>query len=254
MGKKGKIVGAGLAIIIAVAAVISILVLKNLDGIIKEVIERVGSQLTQTEVTVSQVNFSLQDGRGEIHGLKISNPPGYKSPHLFSINEVAVELDPSTLTGGVIVIREVLVDGADLLAEQNGTTTNLQDLMDNINGSAANSASAPAEESADGAVRLMLEKFAFTGTAATLSTQLWGEKSLRIPDIKLQDIGDKENGLTPQQLGNRMIASLVKQVEAAVAKELEKLAKQAAQDTLESKLGTEEKAKLDGLKSMFKDK
>jgi hypothetical protein len=254
MGKTGKIVGAGLVVIIAVVAVVMVLVLKNLDGIIKEVIERVGSQLTHTQVTVAKVEFSLQEGRGEIHGLKIANPPGYNSPYLFSMNEVAVELDPSTLTGGVIVIREVLVDGADLQAEQKGTTTNLKDLMDNMNKGAADSAAAPAESTADSGVRLMLEKFAFTGTAATLSTQLWGDKSVSIPDIKLQDIGDKETGLTPQQLGNRMIAALVKQMEAAVAKDLEKMAKKAGQDALESKLGADDKAKLDGLKSMFKKK
>jgi hypothetical protein len=253
MGKTGKIVGAGLVVIVAVVAVVMVLVLKNLDGIIKQVIERVGSQLTQTEVTVAAVKFSLQDGRGEIHGLKIGNPPGYDSPHLFFMNEVAVELDPTTLTGGVIVIREVLVNGADLLAEQKGSSTNLKDLLNNMNQGAASPAAAE-ESGGDAGVRLMLEKFSFTGTAATLSTTLWGDKSLRIPDIKMQNIGDKENGLTPPQLGSQMVAKLVRQVEAAVAKDLKKMAKQAAQDALESKLSADDKAKLDGLKSMFKKK
>jgi hypothetical protein len=252
MSKTAKILGGSVLAIVAVVAIVMVVALQNLDGIIKNVIETVGSQVTQTKVTVSEVKFSLKDGRGEIRGLKIANPPGYTSAHAFSMKEVAVELDLASLTGDVFVIKEILIDGADLIAEQKGTTTNLKDLLDNINSGASASEPAPADEASGGDVRLMLEKFAFTGTAATVTSPQLGERSLRIPDIRMQDIGDKETGLTPQQLANRMVKTLLKQVEAAVAKDLKKMAKKAGQDALEKNLSEDDKAKLDGIKSLFK--
>ena len=250
MSKTAKILGGSVLAIVAVVVIVMVVALQNLDGIIKNVIETVGSQVTQTKVTVSEVKFSLKDGRGEIRGLKIGNPPGYTSAYAFSMEEVAVELDPASLTGDVFVIKEILIVGADLIAEQKGTTTNLKDLLDNMNSGAQ--ASEPADEAAGGDVRLMLEKFAFTGAAATVTSPQLGERSLKIPDVRMQDIGDKETGLTPQQLANRMVKTLLKQVEVAVAKDLKKMAKKAGQDALEKNLSEDDKAKLDSIKSLFK--
>ena len=51
----------------------------------------------------------------------------------------AVQVDPRSLTGPVIVINEVLVDGAQLTAEQKGTGTNLKQLMDGMKSTAPHS-------------------------------------------------------------------------------------------------------------------
>jgi hypothetical protein len=261
MSKTGKILGGSVLTIVAVVVIVTVVALQNLDGIIKNVIETVGSQVTQTKVTVAEVKFSLTDGRGEIRGLKIGNPPGYKSAHALSMKEVAVELDPASLTGSVFVIKEVLIDGADLIVEQKGTTTNLKDLLKTMNSGAAASepapaaaASEPAAAASGGDVRLMLEEFAFTGTTATVTSSTLGKISLKMPAIRMQNIGDKETGLTPQQLANRMVKTLFKQVEASVGKSLRKMAKQAGQDALEGNLSEDAKGKLDGLKSLFKKK
>lgn len=252
MSKTVKILGGGVLAIILVIVVVMLIALQNLDSIIKNVIETVGSDVTQTEVTVSEVKFTLKDGRGEIRGLKIANPPGYQSSHAFSMKEVAVELDPTSLTGDVFVIKEILIDGADLIAEQKGSTTNLNELLDNMNSGEATSESTSNDESSASDVRLVLEKFAFTGTAATLTSPQLGEKALSIPDIRLRDIGDKETGLTPEQLATSMVKALLKQVEAAVTVEIKKMAKVAAQDALEKNLSADDKAKLDDVKSLFK--
>jgi pyruvate/2-oxoglutarate dehydrogenase complex dihydrolipoamide acyltransferase (E2) component len=119
---------------------------------------------------------------------------------------------------------------------------------------AATSASEPAAAASGGDVRLMLEEFAFTGTTATVTSSTLGKISLKMPAIRMQNIGDKETGLTPQQLANRMVKTLFKQVEASVGKSLKKMAKKAGQDALEGNLSEDAKGKLDGLKSLFKKK
>jgi hypothetical protein len=255
MGKAGKIILGLVVGVVAVVAILMVGIFQNLDGIIKQVIEGAGTQATGVAVRVADVKFTLQEGRGEIRGLTIANPPGYQSGNLFEMDEIAVQVELASLTGPVIVINEVLIDGARLIAEQKGTTTNVQELMDGMQ----SGASEPAPEAGEaGDVRLMLEQFAFLNSDSTLKTQQFGEKDLKLPDIRLSDMGDRETGLTPEQLAGQVLGAVVKQVEKAVAKYLEDMVKGAAKDEInkqiDEKLGAENREKLEGLKGMFKKK
>jgi hypothetical protein len=257
MGKAGKIIGVLVIVAIAIAGVVVSRVVGNLDDIIKQVIESAGSQAVGSSVTLDSAKLTLTDGRGELHGLTIANPPGYDSDYAFRMQQVALEVDPSSITGSVIVIREVLIDGAVLLAEQKGTSTNLKDLLDGMNSGSAEPAGTQPEPAGSGDdVRLMVEQFSFINNTATLITSQWGDKTLDIPDIKISNIGDPETGLSPDQLASQMTSILVKRAEKAVTKYLEQLAKDAAQKELERQmdknLSEKEKKQVESLKSMFK--
>ena len=252
MGKASKIILGIFVAVIAIVAVSLVLIVQNLDAIIKQVIEDVGTQTTGTAVRVSDVKFTLKEGRGEIRGLTIANPPGYQSDNLFSMSEIAVQVAPGSLTGPVIVINEVLVEGARLTAEQKGNTTNVRELLNNLE--SGSSEPAPASESAP--VHLMMEKFAVLDSEGTLKTEQFGDKNLRLPDIRLSNIGDKSTGLTPTELSREMLRALTKQLEQAVRKYLEDLAKEAAKKEinkqLDEKIGSENREKLEGLKGLIK--
>lgn len=254
MGKAVKIILGLLAVAVVAIGILTVLVFQNLDAIIKRVIEDVGSEVVGTSVSVAEVKFTLQEGRGEIRGLRIANPPGFSSPSAFEMAEIAVQVDPKSLTGPVIVINEVLVDGAQLTAEQKGTGTNLKQLLDGMKSTGEEPAPPPDDQPSD--VRLMLEKFSFVNSAAMVKTEQLGDKSLKLPDIRMRDIGDKEVGLTPNQLAGRMLSTVIRQAERAVKDYLENLVKDAAKKEVEKrvdeKLGTENREKLEGLKGMLK--
>ena len=93
--------------------------------------------------------------------------------------------------------------------------------MDNMNrGSAKPAASEqPAEASGGSNVRLIIEKISFVNNDASLISSQWGEKTLKIPDINLSNIGKKENGLSPEQLGPAILQPLLKQAKKAAQKE-----------------------------------
>lgn len=255
MGKAVKIILGLVVAVVAVCAVVFVLVLQNLDAIIKQVIEDVGSEVVGTSVSVGSVKFSLQEGRGEIGGLRIGNPPGFKSPDAFTMDRVVVQVEPRSLTGPVIVIKEVTVDGAKITAEQKGKTTNLTELSNGMKPASEEPAPPPSGEPTD--VRLMLEQFAFTNNAATVKTEQFGDKTLNVPAIRLSNIGDRETGLTPDQLASQMVGAVIKQAERAVGKYLEDQIKDAAKKEinkqLDEKLGEEDRKKLEGLKGLMKN-
>jgi len=259
MSKTGKIItGLVLASIAAIAIVVTLL-FQNLDGIIKKVIEDTGTKITGTTVSLDNVKLTLADGRGELDGLRVANPTGFGAGPIFAMNQAALEIDPASVTGKVIVIREVIIEGASLNAEQKGLATNLKALLDNIEKNTPKSAEpATVENTSPTDVRLMLERFAFTNTRASLVTEQWGEQQLKLKDIVLTNIGDKDTGLSPEALAGRMVQALVKQTEKAVQDHLTKLAKDAAKaevnKQLDKHLDADDKAKLEGFKSMFKKK
>jgi hypothetical protein len=107
-------------------------------------------------------------------------------------------------------------------------------------------------------VRLMLEKFAFVNSEGVIKTEQFGEKALIIPDVRAANLGDRQTGLTPQQLANSLLSSVIKQVEKAVGNYLKDMATNAAKDEinkqLDEKIGAENREKLEGLKGLLKKK
>ncbi|MFT6285911.1 MAG: hypothetical protein ACJAYC_001268 [Halieaceae bacterium] len=241
-----------LGLLIAVAAYY---VLSNLDGFIKETVESVGTEVTGTRVSLKSVDIDLGSGTGTLTGLIIDNPPGYDSPYAFSLDQVTVGIQPSSLTKPVIVISEVSINGANIIAEQKGTKLNLSELLDNINASvkedeAVDEEPAPDETPSD--IRLMMQKFVFAGTQAKVITEVKGEAILTVPDVTRTNIGDSVVGLTPEQLGAEVTQAVVEEVQDAVQDYLEDLAKAAMQEKIKAKTGIDLEAATEGLKSFFK--
>ena len=73
-----------------------------------------------------------------------------------------------------------------------------------------------------------------------------------MPDVRRKNIGDKKTGLTPEQLAEEVLGSVVEGLEKAVGEYLGEMAAAAVEKELTEKMGAEDKSKLDGLKSLFK--
>lgn len=255
--KTIKVVLGVLVTIIAVAAIVVVVGLQNIDKIVKTAVEEIGPKVLGTEVRLAEVKIDIAAGRGELRGLTVANPKGFSAANVFSLGETALEIDTSSITGDVIVINEVLISNAYLLAEQKGLNdTNLQALLDNIESGSEDSAAKPASaaSSADSGAKeilLAVKKFTFTDSKMTLVSQQFGEQSLDLPPIRLSNLGSKEKGLTPEQLANAVIKPLIAQAKKAAKDRLEDLAKEKLSEKLTEKLGKDGAEKLNQLKSLF---
>jgi len=253
----GLLVGAAV-----IVALVVVLALQNINQIVKTAVETVGPDVIGTEVSLAEVDIQLSAGRGVLKGLSVANPAGYQKPYAFSLGEIALDIDPASLTQDVIVIDEILVSAAQLVAEYKDTkNNNLQSLLDNIQG---DSVKAPTQKSATEAqtvdassnVLLAVRKFTFEGTSIDVVTPKWGERKVSLPAINLNDLGSASSGLTPEQLTQKVVKLLLEQAKQAVSRDLKALAKEKAKQELKSKLdgklSAENKEKLEGLKSLFK--
>lgn len=252
-----KVIGGLILAVVIAAAIGTLLVVQNIDGIVKSLIEDIGSEVTGTTVTVAEVKISLTDGSGTIKGLTIANPPGFSAGNVFEIDQITLDIDPASLMGSVYTLDEILIDGSRILAEKSATSSNIETLMDNLERASSeieeqlgvSEESSSENESVD--VRLIVSKFTFINSSASLKTNQFGEHSLSVPDIRLRNLGAEEGGLTPEELATEAVYALVSQVQQAISDKVQKLAESMAMDALESKLSDEDKEKVSKLKSLF---
>ena len=105
--KKTLLIVAGL--IIAVIAGGVYYVLTNLDSLVKEAIEKYGSQATHTAVRVQGVNIQLKQASAAISGLTVANPKGFSSANAFSLGKIATSIDIKN-------VEYILFEATDVLA------------------------------------------------------------------------------------------------------------------------------------------
>ena len=126
-------------------------------------------------------------------------------------------LDPNQVSGDLVVMKQVLIDGADLLAIAQGKETNFQKLMDNITQAtggetATDTAAADADASA---TKFIIEQFAFTNAKVALNSDVVGDMDLTIPDIRLTDVGRKSNGATAAELARELLKPITDAISRA---------------------------------------
>ncbi|MDZ7827514.1 MAG: hypothetical protein U5R48_17645 [Gammaproteobacteria bacterium] len=106
------ILGALIALIVIALVVVAI----NLNGIVRSSVESVGPTYTGTTVTLEEVDLSLFSGEGELRGLVVGQPEGYEGEPAFRLASIRIALEPSSLLEDTILIRELVIDGAEINA------------------------------------------------------------------------------------------------------------------------------------------
>ncbi len=120
----------GILVVILVAAVLYLG--SNLDSIVKKSITKLGSDMTGVSVTVDKVGIALADGRGEIGGLVVDNPRGYRGPHAFQLGSIVLALGSAAESSDPVVIRELTIEAPDIVYDKGENGSNLEAIQRNV--------------------------------------------------------------------------------------------------------------------------
>ena len=185
----------------------------NLDRLVQQAIARHGSEITGASVTVAGTRLEAANGRGELRGLRIGNPAGFKTPYAVLADRIELELDLSTLASDVVVIRKIAVIGPDVIYEKGERQTNFDALQAHIAKAVGQSANAGPGK------KLIVQELVVRNARAQASAAFMGGRtvSVTLPDLLLRDLGKAEGGLTPAQLGQRIASAVEKRLTAAVS-------------------------------------
>ena len=187
-----------LGLIVAVLVVAVIVGLLFLDSILKGAIEKVGSTVTKSNITIETIDLSLWKGELLLENLQVGNPEGYKTDEAFSLTKVFVSLKPSSLLSDTIQITEIQIIDPSLTFEAGLGNTNLGTILANVNrfvpSTDPNKPKEKPETDTPGK-KVQINHVLVTGGNVRLSAKILGGAALPVPlpGVEINDIG-KDDG------------------------------------------------------------
>jgi hypothetical protein len=234
MKTKSKIL-IGLGVVVLIIVILVMTLLGNLNGIVKGVIEKVGTSVTGVPVTVGAVDIKIREGSAGIQKLSVANPAGFSSDPMLDFGELAVKLNVKSK-----VINHVKVASPHILFEQKGKTSNFQTLQENMAGdepkeeTPAEEKPAPAEEGEPAIIQIDLIEIT-DAQVKVISDQLPEPKNITIESMTFKDLKGTGAEIGKQIMG-QLTTQIIKEVSAQALKgELDKAIEKSLGDKL--KLG-----------------
>lgn len=237
----------GLAAFSVLVVLAVILLVGNLDKIVKGVIENVGSELMGVPVIVDSVEIKLKSGAGQISGISIANPTGYSSENSFQMDLIRLGINLSSLGKQLLVINELNIESPVVRLEvKEDGSSNLQTLLDNMTQNSTKADEKAVEEQPDSEAvpkgepaRISFGQLAITGVTVHVSKANGESETVVIPDIILQNVGET-TGLTPGEIGKVIIGEVISSsLKTVLKKKLTQKAEKASKgffDGLKNKL------------------
>lgn len=125
-----RIVGVGVAVLI-VSAVVAFYLFA--DRALKLAVETAGTKALNVGVSVGDADLSVLGGSVGFANLLIKNPPGYQHDKLLSLQDDHIAVGVKSLLKDVVKIKDIRLDGLDMILEQRGiSSNNLQDVIKSI--------------------------------------------------------------------------------------------------------------------------
>ena len=217
---KKILLGVILVLLISVGGGVYFL-LSNLDDLVRSAIETYGSEATQTRVKVGTVKIKLQDGSGSIRNLTVGNPKGFLEPQVFSLGEVATQIELKSISEEMVVIDHVRVLAPEIFFELNAAgETNLAALKRQLSSSSSASGSTAASAQEGGKTpKILIRKLLFAdGNIHAKVVPLNKDYELKLPKIELENLGGKE-GATPAQIADQVLKILTDRAMAEIKKQ-----------------------------------
>lgn len=208
--KKGILIGAGVFVVIIIAAVI--IIATNIGPMIKKAVNTYGPDITKTKVSLGDVDVSLFSGKAKLKELFLGNPDGFTSPYAMKVRSIKVDIDEKSITKDTIVIDRIEVLSPDISYEKMRKGDNFQTIMKNVQSSVGSKGQAveKQQEEKGREKKLLIREFVVKGGKVNLTMSFLGGKSISapLPDIHLKDIGKKKGGATPAEALKEVFQSL----------------------------------------------
>ena len=238
---KKLLIAGGVAVVLIVGAVAFLA--SNLDAIVENAIESLGPEMTGVSVKVSKVSLALKDGRGEIGGLVVGNPKGFKEPHAFRLGTVVLALDPATVTKDVIVIRELTIDAPDMAYEKGAGGSNVEVIQRNVDeyvkthfGGGQSKDKAKKDDGAQ-ATRFIVEKLQIRNGKVQLAGVARKDAEVALPPVNMRDLGKSKGGATGAEIASIIVKQMTQAAVASAARALAEEGANRARESVKGRLG-----------------
>lgn len=168
-------------------------------------IEAAATKTLNVGVSIDDVDLSVLRGKLGLQNLVINNPPGYQHKKLLELKDAKVEVNVRSLLSDVVNIREIKLDGVNVVLEQRGVSgNNLQDVINSI-------PTKDKKESEPSGKKLHIDNLEISGiTVKVKPLPLPGRAdtiSLKLKPIKMTNLGS-DNKLDTAALSGKILLAI----------------------------------------------
>lgn len=129
MKKLSKVIGIILLIFLVSAVLVVLAINIFANRALKAGIEIAATKTLNVKVGVGDVDLSIMGGKLGLQKLEIDNPPGYQHDKMLELKEAKVGVNIKSLLSDVVEIKEIKLDGVNVVIEQKGFTSNIQEII-----------------------------------------------------------------------------------------------------------------------------
>ena len=215
-----KKIGIVVVILVLIAgAAIYLFGARALNSGIKAGVQTYGPKVTQTHVSLEDVNISLLSGSGSLVGLNVGNPEGYRDGNIFELGQIDVEIDKGSIFTDTIIINKIHIKEPGISYEKKLTSSNIKELQENIaafSGKGEDSAEpVPAEESGS-SKKLVIKELTIEGGKIYVGVLGVGQ-TVPLPRIEMKNLGEGGTETNAADVINKILSTVIKSIGPAVA-------------------------------------
>ena len=145
--------------------------------------------------------------------IRIKNPSEFSQNNFLELENLSLKIRPKTLFSKIIYVENVNFKNADILVELNDKMQiNIAELSKQVN--TPRETASEKTKSSKFEKKFIIENFSIISPTLLLSSKkLSINKNYKLPDVKIVDIGVKENGLRPEEIVTGFLARISEESE-----------------------------------------
>lgn len=223
--KSAKRIVIILGIVIAVILIAAVLFLSPL---VKAAVEKGAPPMLGVPVTLDRPGINLLTGKIKLRNLVVGNPEGYNTDYAFKLGQFKINMQMSTLGSDTMVIKDILIDGPEIIWEAGLGNSNIGTILDNLKKKSP--AEKPEEEQAEPeetGTKVQIDNLLISGAKLKFSAKMMGGQavSIPLPDIRLKDLGKDKEGASILDVITEVMNAIVSAIGEALSSAPELLGK-----------------------------
>lgn len=195
--------------IVGILALVLVLVLAIplwLGPTVVAVANKVVPEYTGTPFSLAGASINPYTGKYSITKLELGNPEGYPVPMAFSVSNVIVDVEMSSLLSDTIHIREITINDPYASYVSKDGTNNFECIAANAMAKIGPKEEEKEEEEKGPGKKVVIDKLTIAGTRVKLKIL----PEMPIPTITLTDIGKEKGGSSWEEVGQTLTDAFMK--------------------------------------------
>jgi len=179
-----------------------------LEMIVKKVVNKYGSEVVGTDVSLQGFKLNPMDGFVEVKEITVANPANYKTKYAVQLGNISVKVNMDSILTDTIIVDEILVNKPVISYEMMSLTqNNIADIISNVNKYSTSSsasttdtkveANAEVKEDNSSAKKVIIKKVVISNgeiNGAMTAAPDVISASIPLPTVTLTNIGEKSKG------------------------------------------------------------